>query len=70
MRSLLKRFFGAIGALALLSLIVHTFVEGFPFMAQTAAGGQPEPTGWPTGIAFFIGGFVVLLALWWQASQD
>ncbi|MFB9808073.1 hypothetical protein ACFFQF_24065 [Haladaptatus pallidirubidus] len=30
-------------------------------MAQTAAGGQPEPTGWPTGIAFFIGGFVVLL---------
>ncbi|MFH5799108.1 ArsR/SmtB family transcription factor [Haladaptatus sp. CMAA 1911] len=70
-RSILKRFLGAIGALAFLSLIVHTLVEGFPFMAQTAAGGQPEPTGWPTGIAFFVGGFVILLiVLWWQASHN
>ncbi|WP_227378266.1 ArsR/SmtB family transcription factor [Haladaptatus halobius] len=70
-RSLLKRFLGAIGALALLSLIVHSVVEEFPFMAQTAAGGQPEPTGWPTGIAFFVGGFVILLIVfWWQGSQQ
>ena len=69
-RSLLKRFLGAIGALAFLSLIVHFFVEGFPFVAQTTAGGQPDPTGWPTGIAFFIGGFVVLLLVfWWKGPR-
>ena len=69
-RSLLKRFLGAIGALALLSIIIQIYVEGFPFTALTAGGGQPEPTGWPTGMAFFVGGFVaLLLVFWWQASR-
>ena len=38
-RSLLKQFLGAIGLLALMSLVVHTLVEGFPFMTHSAVGG-------------------------------
>lgn len=68
---LLKQFLGASSAFALLSLIVHTPVEGFPFVAHSAVGGQPESTGWPTGVAFFVGGFVILLLVfWWQASHQ
>lgn len=75
LRSLLKRFVGATGLLAVLSVVLHSLIEGsLPYLSFTGdAGGGSEP-GLPPATAIFLGGFVMLVVLFawrfWEPEID
>lgn len=76
LRQLLARFVGVTGLLAVLSIVVHSLLEGdLPYLSFTAAGGAGgaavEPP-LPIATAAFVGGFAMLLVLfawrYWEAE--
>lgn len=78
LRSLLKRFVGATGLLAVVSILLHSFIEGsLPYLSFTGAGGGspdgPEPA-LPLATAIFLGGFVMLIVLfawrYWEMEYN
>jgi DNA-binding transcriptional ArsR family regulator len=77
LKSLLKRFIGATGLLAVLSILLHTVIEGDPpFIGSPTAGGGPDiiEPALPIATDVFLGGITMLVALLalrrWQLEID
>ena len=80
-RRLLKRFIGATSLLAVLSILLHSLIEGgIPYVSFTGAGGDGaggaevvEPT-LPLATAIFLGGLVMLVLLfawrYWEPELE
>lgn len=79
LRALLQRFVGATSLLAVVSVLLHSFIEGsLPYVSFTGAGGDGAggagavaPT-LPLATAVFLGGFVMLILLfgWWYWEPE
>lgn len=78
-KQLLTRFIGATSLLAVLSILLHSLIEGgMPYISFTGAGGDGAGGGaavepaLPLATALFLGGFVmlVLLFVWWYWEPE
>lgn len=74
LRQLLGRLLGAVSTLVLASVVFQTLIDGVPFGGQTGSVNPAPGSGYPPGLAFFLGGLCLLLVVtagrYWRERLD